>query len=112
VPENDSGILGEFEEFLKQREVASAQAAQEDDEEIEIWDEKGRGARIRRSRAKPFLNSLGIDLDPEPSEGDGNSNDGDGKSKGKPRQSTGPKSANTQTGVARKYFVKTAPAAK
>lgn len=34
-----------------------------DDEFIEIWDETGAGAKVKRSAAKSWLNKFGIDLD-------------------------------------------------
>lgn len=34
-----------------------------DDEFIEIWDETGAGAKVKRSSAKTFLNRFGIDVD-------------------------------------------------
>jgi hypothetical protein len=34
-----------------------------DDEYIEIWDDKGAGAKVKRSSAKPWLNKFGIDID-------------------------------------------------
>ena len=34
-----------------------------DEEYIEIWDETGAGAKVKRSSAKSWLNKFGIDLD-------------------------------------------------
>lgn len=34
-----------------------------DDEFIEIWDDTGAGAKVKRSSAKNWLNKFGIDLD-------------------------------------------------
>jgi hypothetical protein len=104
--DNSSDILQEFGEFLKQREEAQRSEQSAQDDEIEIWDEKGRGARVRRSVAKPFLNSLGIDLDsPEGDDSSDSKSDDSGKNKsGRPRQSKS--TAATQGSTVRKYFVK------
>jgi hypothetical protein len=43
-----------------------------EDEYIEIWDDKGAGAKVKRSSAKSWLNKFGIDVDetaPETDEG-------------------------------------------
>jgi uncharacterized protein YcbX len=110
MPENEPSILDEFAQFLQAREESQRNASQEDDYEVEVWNEKGQGARLRRSHAKPFLQNLGIDVDLEP---EGNSGDTDnGGTKTKPtsnRQSkgTGSNATGTQS-VARKYFVKPA----
>jgi len=107
---DDGGILAEFQEFLTQREAANAQAAADADDEVEIWNEKGQGARVRRSVAKPFLQSLGIDLDPPASDdgSDSGSGDGDGKgqSKGPGKGRSAPPKQSATSSVARKYFVK------
>jgi hypothetical protein len=104
MAEMDDGILAEFAEFMKAKQDAAA-ASTADDDEVEIWNEKGQGARVRRSVAKPFLQSLGIDLDPVSDDGGDtggkSSNDGD-KAKPKGRQSQ----SAPANGVARKYFIK------
>lgn len=109
MADDNSGLMAEFEEFLNAKREKEAQNAQDEDYDVEVWDEKGRGARVRRSHAKPFLQSLGIDLDPE-SDGDSGDNDGGnsgGNSSGGNRRSTGKQSSsNASGGVARKYFVK------
>jgi hypothetical protein len=99
MADNDnSGLMAEFEEFLSQkRETENAEKVNEDFE-VEIWDDKGRGVRTRRSHAKPFLQSLGIDLDPEPE-----TEDNDSGKKAKPRP-TGKTQASAS--VTRKYFTK------
>lgn len=111
MADDNSGLMAEFEEFLNAKREKEAESQNDEDYDVEIWDESGKGARVRRSHAKPFLQSLGIDLDPESGGSDGD-NGGDGKG-GNPsksgRQSSGKQSANAQTGgVARKYFVKQA----
>jgi hypothetical protein len=110
MPDNEPSILDEFAAFLEAREKANAEQTQADDYEVEVWNEKGQGARLRRSHAKPFLQSLGIDVD-EPAEGD-TGDKGDGGTKTPPkgnRQSKGPASnaAGSQSTV-RKYFTKPA----
>lgn len=99
---DDNDILAEFAEFMKAKKESENQEAQAEDFDVEIWDEKGRGARVKRSAAKPFLQSLGIDLDPEPTTDDGD----DGTSGKTVKPKTPPKGPNSST--ARKYFVKQA----
>lgn len=109
MPDNDPSIIEQFEEFLAQKEANAKAQKEDEDEEVEIWDESGKGARVRRSRAKPFLQSLGIDLDPEPASESGGGSDDNPTDKGKTssRRSTGKTAASgPATGVARKYFVK------
>lgn len=110
MPDNEPGILEEFAEFMKAKEEAAKNASAEDDYEVEVWNEKGQGARLRRSHAKPFLQSLGIDVDP-PAEGDDKGDKGDGGTAPKSssnRRSTGktPNAASAPN-VARRYFTKT-----
>lgn len=110
MPDEKSSILDEFAEFLSAREEAAKNASQEDDYEVEVWNEKGQGARLRRSHAKPFLQSLGIDVDPPEGEGDGKGDKGDGgtsnDTKGRKRTTSGGSNATGTQSVARKYFVK------
>jgi hypothetical protein len=101
LADDNGGILAEFEEFLKAKQEAAQQTAGEDDYDVEIWDETGKGARVKRSHAKPFLQSLGIDLDPE-SEGD---KDDKGKTKPPPKGRTATTTQPTGS-ITRKYFVK------
>ena len=104
MADDKTDLFKEFEQFLEQKRANEQEEAAKEDFDVEIWDEKGRGVRTRRSHAKPFLQSLGIDIDP-PGD-DTTDTDGDTTSKDKPKGSrqgskdTGPKS------VARKYFVK------
>lgn len=111
----DSDILAEFQEFLTQREANAKADADNEDEEIELWNEKGQGGRVRRSRAPSFARALGIDWFDEPTgtEGDNNSDNDQDKSKPKPgKTATGKQSSNVASGgVARKYFG-TKPAGK
>jgi hypothetical protein len=101
VANDDNDILAEFAEFMKAKKESENQEAASEDHDVEIWDEKGRGARVKRSMAKPFLQSLGIDIDPEPAD------DTDGGTSGtKAKPKPGPKGPTNST--ARKYFVKTA----
>lgn len=103
MAENDAGnndeLMSEFAEFLEAKRAKEKETAEAEDFEVEIWDEKGRGVRTRRSHAKPFLNSLGIDVDPPAK---GTETDGGDKNKGSkanPRKAT-PAQANS----VRKYF--------
>jgi hypothetical protein len=103
VAEVDKSMFDEFAEWLEAKHQAEAENAQADDE-VEIWDKDGRGARVKRSMAKPFLQSLGIDLDPTPEpEDDGK---GDGKGKPRPTGKTAQNAAQQAGSVARKYFSK------
>jgi hypothetical protein len=102
VATEDNDILAEFAEFMKAKKESESQEAASEDHDVEIWDEKGRGARVKRSMAKPFLQSLGIDMDPEPATDD--TDEGNSGTKAKPKP--GPKGPTNST--ARKYFVKTA----
>lgn len=106
MADNEPGILDEFAEFLKAKEEAAKNAQAESDDEVEVWDEKGRGARVKRSLAKPFLQSLGIDLDTEPN-GDDKGDGGNPPKSSSNRQSKGKTSNAASTGnVARRYFTK------
>lgn len=95
MADKENDLMAEFQEFLTAKAEKEKQEAEADDYDVEVWDEKGRGARIKRSHARPFLQTLGIDL--EKTEESPEAEGGDKpKPKGKPAQS--------QT-VARKYFV-------
>jgi hypothetical protein len=105
VAGNDTDLMAEFQEFLNAKKEQEKEASASEDFEVEIWDEKGRGVRTRRSHAKPFLNSLGIDVDPDPDDSSDNT-DGDSKkdNKSRPRQA---KSSSAQgQSITRKYFTK------
>lgn len=101
MADDNSGLMAEFEEFLKAKQEKEASESADEDFEIEIFDKEGNGVRTRRSHAKPFLQRMGIDVDPEPPAGDEQT---DGKKKPAPKG----KQAQSQaaSGVARKYFVK------
>jgi hypothetical protein len=98
-PENTDELMGEFAAFLEAKRAKEKESAEAEDFEVEIWDEKGRGVRTRRSHAKPFLNSLGIDVDTPP-KGDGN--DGGDPTKGK--KASPRKASPAQANTVRKYF--------
>jgi hypothetical protein len=100
MADDNSSILGEFEEFLKAKQAAAAETDADEDYDVEIWDETGKGARVKRSHAKTFLQQFGIDLDPETED------DKTDKTKTKPKGSGKPAPATPTAGVARKYFVK------
>jgi len=110
MADKDDDILTQFQEFLTAKREQENADAQAQDDEVEIWNEKGQGARVRRSVAKPFLQSLGIDLDPPASDdgSDSGSGDGDGKgqSKGPGKGRSAPPKQSATSSVARKYFVK------
>jgi hypothetical protein len=98
TPNNDE-LMSEFAEFLEAKRAKEKESAEAEDFEVEIWDEKGRGVRTRRSHAKPFLQSLGIDVDP-PAKGDSN----DGGDEGKTRKTNPRKTTQPQANSVRKYF--------
>lgn len=101
----DDDILAQFQEFLSQKEANDKANAESEDFDVEIWDESGRGVRTKRSHAKPFLQSLGLDVDPEPDNTDAKDDDKDkGKSKTKPTGKTAV--TNPAATSVRKYFTK------
>jgi hypothetical protein len=88
---------------------AKAEQASEDEdfdnEEIEVWNEKGAGARLRGKHSRSWLIENGFlkaPANPETDDSGGNSGDGDGgKSAPKGRQSKG-----TPPRTSTKYFGK------
>lgn len=98
--DNDE-LMSEFAQFLEQKRASEKKQAEEEDFDVEIWDEKGRGVRTKRSHAKPFLQSLGIDLDPEPETGTSDAGD---KSKSTTKTTRKTSSKGPESTV-RKYFV-------
>lgn len=113
----DSDILKEFQEFLTQRQEAERAQADSEDFEVEIFDEKGRGVRTRRSHAKPFLQSLGLDIDATETDSgtDNNAQRSDGASGNTKSNTKGNSSSKAapqaSTGVARRYFTRSNPTA-
>lgn len=99
---NNEDLMAEFADFLEAKRAKETEAAESEDFEVEIWDEKGRGVRTRRSHAKPFLNSLGIDVDPPAKKDDGSVEDDKNGTKGRPRKP--PAQSNS---TVRKYFTAT-----
>lgn len=104
MPEMDEGLFKEFMDFIAAKNADEANS-RADEEEVEIWDKEGRGARVKRSAAKPFLQSLGIDLDPvvESDEDKGKEKD---KGKSRPAGRTAGNAATTGQSTVRKYFSK------
>lgn len=96
--DNNNELMAEFAEFLEAKRASEQESAEAEDFDVEIWDEKGRGVRTKRSHAKPFLQSLGIDLPPE--SGTDKTDDGD-KSK---NSKTSPRKAKPSESTVRKYF--------
>lgn len=100
--DDNSGIMKEFEEFLTQKAAAEKSAKDDEDYDVEIWNKEGAGARVKRSHAKPFLQSLGLDLDSD--EGNSKPESGDAEPKAA-RKSTGTGSTKpAQSTSVRKYF--------
>lgn len=96
---NNDDLMGEFAEFLEAKRAKEKESAESEDFEVEIWDEKGRGVRTRRSHAKPFLNSLGIDVDTPANGGTNDAGDAGKGGKANPRKATP-----AQSSTVRKYF--------
>jgi hypothetical protein len=108
VADDQSDLFKEFEEFINAKRQAESEAQSAEDFEVEIWDEKGRGVRTKRSHAKPFLQSLGIDTDPEPNNdpADGTQSDGKTKPKGSGKPTGSSHNATGSSSTVRKYFTK------
>jgi hypothetical protein len=98
---NNDDLMKEFAEFLETKRAKEKEDADSEDFDVEIWDEKGRGVRTRRSHAKPFLNSLGIDVDPPATGNNDGSADETKTKKTSPRKATP-----AQSNSVRKYFTK------
>jgi hypothetical protein len=94
---NNEDLMAEFAEFLEAKRASEQETKDSEDFDVEIWDEKGRGVRTKRSHAKPFLQSLGIDVDPPKNDGVDDDKDGT-KNKSTKRTATPPKS------TVQKYF--------
>lgn len=103
MADNDADILTQFQEFLAAKKAEEDAENQSEDFEIEIFDGSGKGVRTRRSHAKPFLQSLGLDLDPTPAptEPEGKPGKKSGKTEGTPAPT-----APVTGGMPRKYFTK------
>ncbi len=88
--------------------MAENEAASEDDEfeneEIEVWNEKGAGARLRGKHSRSWLEENGFLKKREPATTDSDSS-GDNSDSGKTaRKSKGTPPASTRPGTAGKYF--------
>lgn len=101
MPEVDKSMFDEFAAWLESKHAAERDN-EDDNEEVEIWDKDGRGARVKKRDAKPFLQSLGLMPDPETE----SSEDDKDKDKGKTRPTGRTTPATTQSTV-KKYFTKT-----
>lgn len=106
---DEQDLLKEFTEFMASKQAAEAESSA-NEEEVEVWDKDGNGARIKFSHAKPFLQKLGIALDPAPSTPaaddkgtKGTGSDGGGKAKPVGR-TTGPGAPTLPDGSVRRYF--------
>jgi hypothetical protein len=101
VPEIDEGMFKEFMDFMTSKREAEADA-DDGDEEVEIWNKEGAGARVKKRDAKPFLQSLGLLPDP-PAQKEGEDDKGKDKGKARPTGRTSQTAAGT-TSTVRKYF--------
>lgn len=106
MADENADLMAEFQDFLTQKRQAEKDEQSAEDFEVEIWDKDGRGVRTKRSHAKPFLQSLGIDLDPDPESDKGNDPESDGKSKpkGTNKPTGSQRNATGATSTVRKYF--------
>jgi hypothetical protein len=106
MADDNASLMAEFEEFLNQKRQAEKDEQSSEDFDVEIWDEKGRGVRTKRSHAKPFLQSLGIDVDTDPESDQGNDPESDGKSntKGNNKPTGSGKNPTGSQSTVRKYF--------
>lgn len=86
---------------------AEADAMGDDDEqfEVEIWNEKGEGARLPHSRSESWLKAKFPELFPDPPAEDPETEEGGTKPKAKQGQSKTPP-GRTSAGTATKYFGK------
>jgi hypothetical protein len=101
VPEIDKSLFDEFAAWLESKHEAERDN-EDDNEEVEIWNKDGAGARVKKRDAKPFLQSLGLMPDPEPELEDDKSKD---KPKSRPTGRTSQVAGATQSTV-KKYFSK------
>jgi hypothetical protein len=99
---SNDDILSQFQEFLAAKQQQEKADSESEDFDVEIWDKDGRGVRTKRSHAKPFLQSLGLDVDPEPSK-ESDDDKPDSKKKSAPVRTA---TSTAATGTARKYFKK------
>lgn len=106
MADGNADLMAEFEDFLTQKRQAEKDEQSAEDFDVEIWDEKGRGVRTKRSHAKPFLQSLGIDLDndAESDQDSGTESDGKSNAKGSNKPTGSSKNATGSQSTVRKYF--------
>lgn len=107
MAEIDEGMFKEFMDFVS----AKRQAESEDEsgnEEVEVWDKDGRGARVKKRDALPFLQTLGIGLPEKTEETTTDDGKGDGKGKARPTGKTAGSTVATG-GTVKKYFSKPKP---
>lgn len=86
---------------------AEAEASNEDDdfdgEEIEVWNEKGAGARLRGKHSRTWLEENGF-LKPRNTEPPADSGDGDGAGDSGKGKTGGRQSKGTPPRTSQKYF--------
>ena len=62
MPDSKDKLLADFSEFLASK--SGNREAKETDDYVEIWDDKGRGARVRKCDAAGWLKeTFDIDVD-------------------------------------------------
>lgn len=109
MADEQSDLFKEFEEFITAKRQAEKDEQSAEDFEVEIWNKDGAGVRTRRSHAKPFLQTLGIDIDPpaDNDKGDGSESGGKDNTKGTGKPTGKTSNANGPQSTVRKYFTKT-----
>lgn len=104
MAEIDENTFKEFMEFLSAKKQAEAED-ESGNEEVEVWDKDGRGARVKKRDALPFLQTLGIGLPAKPETSDNDGDDDKTKGKARPTGKTAG-SAVAAGGTVKKYFSK------
>jgi hypothetical protein len=107
VAEINEGMFKEFMDFVTAKQQAEAED-ESGNEEVEVWDEKGRGARVKKKDALPFLQTLGIGVPEKPETTDDDGDTDKGKSKSRPTGKTAGSAVASGSSVKR-YFSKPKP---
>ena len=59
MPEIDEGMFKEFMDFVSAKQKAESDA-KADEEEVEIWDKEGRGARVKLASRDDLHKACGL----------------------------------------------------
>lgn len=102
----------EIEDQIAALQAEADNMGEEDEFEVEIWNEKGEGARLPHGQTTRWLRSKFPDLfdpDPDPTDNPDEPDKGKGTTGGPRRRSgqgTTPPATGARTGTANKYFGK------